>query len=320
MENNKNRKELNPEYTSRINRVIDFIEKNIDREFTLDELAQVAFFSKYHFHRIFNSFMEETLFDFIQRTRVEKAAHMLLANSETTVTSIAYACGFSSHSLFTRTFKKYFNMSPTQWRNTKSNYNQADSNDVHNISNSVKAPVYEKVYVEYTENKNSWRFSMDTQHRTVEVKDLPDITVAYVRHIGPYKGDAALFDSLFGRLCGWAGPRNLIGEGARFFTVYHDNAEITDKNRLRISVSLEVPPLTEVSGDIGKMVIRGGKYAIAHFKVRADEFQEAWSWVYGTWLPRSGYQPEDTPCFEYFPDEPKDGIYTVDICVPVKPL
>ena len=39
---------------------------------------------------------------------------------------------------------------------------------------------------------------MNTQQQTVEVKDLPEMTVAYVRNIGPYKGNPALFEKLFG--------------------------------------------------------------------------------------------------------------------------
>jgi AraC family transcriptional regulator len=320
-ENGKSNPQLNSEYKSRINRVIDYIEKNIDREFTLDELAQIAFFSKFHFHRIFTSIMNETLFDFIQRTRVEKAASLLLTNNKMSITSIAYTCGFSSHALFTRTFNKYFKMSPTEWRkNNKSNKNQTKSNIAQRKRNLKKALEYKKVHVEYTENKNYWRFSMNTQHQTVEVKELPDMTVAYVRHIGPYEGNEALFGKLFGTLCTWAGPRNLIGKDSKFLTVYHDDPKITKENRLRISVSLVVPPHTEVSGEIGKMTISGGKYALSRFVLTKDEFMQAWDWVYGTWLPQSGYQPDDKPCFELFPDEPKDGKYTVDISVPVKPL
>lgn len=161
---------------------------------------------------------------------------------------------------------------------------------------------------------------MNTEHQIVEVKELSLMTLAYVRHIGPYKGDAALFESLFGKLCGWAGPRNLIGKEAEFIVVYHDNAEITAENRLRISVSLVVPPQTEVSGEVGKMTIEPGRYAVSRFRLSGSGFQEAWSWIYGTWLPQSGYQPDDRPCFERYPEEPKDGIFTVDICVPVKPL
>lgn len=161
---------------------------------------------------------------------------------------------------------------------------------------------------------------MNTQQQTVEVKELPEMTLAYVRHIGPYKGDAALFEKLFGKLCGWAGPRNLIGKDAKFIVVYHDNPDITEENKLRISVSIVVPPATEVSGETGKMTIPSGKYAVARFSISGDEFQEAWSWIYGTWLPQSGYQPDDRLCFELYPEEEKNGKFTVDICVPVKPL
>jgi AraC family transcriptional regulator len=311
---------LNPEYRSRINRVLDYIEQNIDHEFTLDELAQISFFSKFHFHRIFSALMNETLFDFIQRTRVEKAAYLLLTDRARPVTAIAYDCGFSSSSLFNRTFKKYFLMNPGEWRQKKSNLSQVNSNSNQTESNERKVKTPPTVHVEYTENKIQWRFSMNTQQQTVEVMDLPEMTVAYVRHIGPYKGDAALFEKLFGKLCGWAGPRNLIGKDAKFIVVYHDNPDITEENKLRISVSLVVPPSTEVSGETGKMTISSGKYAISRFTLSSDEFQEAWAWVYGTWLPQSGYQPDDRPCFEIYPEEEKNGRFTVDICVPVKPL
>lgn len=45
---------LRKEYISRINLVQDYIEKNINNVFQLEELAEISGFSKYHFHRIFN--------------------------------------------------------------------------------------------------------------------------------------------------------------------------------------------------------------------------------------------------------------------------
>jgi AraC family transcriptional regulator len=62
------------EYAARINTVIDYIERNLGKKLTLDELASVAKFSKFHFLRIFNAFNGETLFQFIQRLRLEKSA------------------------------------------------------------------------------------------------------------------------------------------------------------------------------------------------------------------------------------------------------
>ena len=159
----------------------------------------------------------------------------------------------------------------------------------------------------------------------VDVKNLPDLTVAYVRHIGPYKGDGELFRALWDKLFRWAGPRGLTEQkDMKCLNVYHDNPEITDENNLRTSVCISsVPEATEVSGEIGKMNLKGGKYAVAHFEINVDQYEQAWTYVYGTWLPESGYQPDDRPCFELClnnPEEHPEKKHIVDIYVPVIPL
>ena len=158
----------------------------------------------------------------------------------------------------------------------------------------------------------------------VEVKELQEMNVAYVRHIGPYQGDSALFEGLFRRLMTWAGPRDLLADPKlQVLAIYHDNPEITDEDKLRTSVCITVPDGTEVSGEVGGMAIPGGKYAIARFELKDDEYGDAWNAVMGGWLPESGYQPDDRLCFERFHNDPKEhpeGKHVVDICVPVKPL
>ncbi len=72
--------QINDEYKSRINNVIDYIESNLKSEMTLDKLADVANFSSFHFHRIFKTIIGETLNQFIQRIRIEKAAALLINN------------------------------------------------------------------------------------------------------------------------------------------------------------------------------------------------------------------------------------------------
>jgi AraC family transcriptional regulator len=44
----------------------------------------------------------------------------------------------------------------------------------------------------------------------ITVEEMDDIHVAYIRHIGPYKGDTKLFEGLFGRLFTWSGARGLL--------------------------------------------------------------------------------------------------------------
>jgi len=49
------------EYIARINRVMDYIEKHLNEEITLDKIAQVACFSPFHFHRVFSTLTNETI-------------------------------------------------------------------------------------------------------------------------------------------------------------------------------------------------------------------------------------------------------------------
>ena len=166
-----------------------------------------------------------------------------------------------------------------------------------------------------------------TEQRTLdgqlEVKEMPAFALACIGHTGAYQGDSALFGRLFGKLAQWAGPRGLLGPDAKLITVYHDNPDVTDAEKLRISVGVSVPEETPVEGEIGKMTIPAGTYAFARFELAADEFGDAWDAVYSGWLPESGYQPTDGHCYEQYHNDPEqhpEHKMVVSICVPVKPL
>lgn len=320
--------EVNPyileEYKSRINNVLDFLEKNLEKPLTLEELASVANFSKFHFHRIFYGMTGETPFQFILRLRLERAANILVNNPRKTITEIALECGFSDSAVFARSFKSNFNCSATEWRKRKnkanSNLSKTSGNFNQTISNLNKDSFSPSMYFSSESNKLKWRTEMEL-NKSVEIKEFEKMIVAYVRYIGPYKGNAKLFENLFQKLFSWAGPRNLLDQpDMKAIVVYHDNIAITDEDKLRTSVCIPVPETTQVDGEIGKMEIQGGKYVVARFEVNALQFMEAWTWVFSSWFPSSGYQPDDGPCFELYPEPCTGDIFKVDICVPVKPL
>ncbi len=313
-------REQNPqiqiEYKNRINKTFDYIEKNISKQFSLEELADVANFSKYHFHRIFFGMVRETPFQFINRIRLEKATMMMCANPRDSISDIAFKLGFTDISIFSRNFKAYFGKSASEYRKEKlkkSNLSQEDSKSSQPENKSL-------MYFCESTNSLKWRTNMKL-NKSVEVKELQEMNVAYVRHIGPYQGNDKLFQQLWNKLFAWAGPRGLIG-GPDFksLIIYHDDPNLCEGDKLRTSVCITVPEKTAVDGEIGKMKVEGGKYVIARFEVGSEEFGLAWDWVYAQWLPESGYQPDDKPCFEMYPEEPKDGKFTVDICVGIKPL
>ncbi len=321
---NPYRQFLLEEYKSRINRVFDYIEQNLDKRFSLEELASVANFSKYHFHRIFQGMTGETPFQFILRVRLERAAIYLSANPKKTISEIANECGFSDQATFARSFKNHFKMSATTWRKNKtlykSNQGKIFNNYNQTIGNTGQGEYQSSMYYCIESKTIKWRTTMDL-NKSAEVKELPPTTVAYVRHIGPYKGDSKLFERLFNKLFTWAGPRGLAQQAdMKSIIVYHDDPEVTEAEKLRTSVAITVPEDTRVEGEVGKMVIQGGKYLVARFELSPKDFQSAWDWVYGSWLPASGYQPDDRPCFEMYTNECTKENFIADICVPVKPL
>ena len=303
------------EYAARFNRVVDYIQAHLAEPMDLAVLASVACFSPFHFHRLFHGWMGETLHDFIFRLRVERAATQLVYNSRKTVTEIALDCGFSSSSTFARAFKTFHGVSASEWRNRK--IRKTDRKDCE------AADTVRDASLQTTDGFGLFRELPMTMTLQVEVKQLAPIHMAYLRHVGPFQQDTALFERLFGNLCGWAGPRGLLGPDTKFLSVYHDNPDITEAQKLRLDVGISVPENTKVDGEIGKQTLTGGTYAVTRVRIHPQQYGEAWDALMGGWLPSSGYQPDERPCFEIGLNDPKadpEGLHHVEICLAVKPL
>ena len=321
---------MNREYTARMNRVVNYIDRNICRELTLDEIADEASFSKYHFHRIFSSITGEPLSKYIQRLRLERAASDIAANSDTPITEIALKYMFSGSAVFSRIFRSRFGMSPSEWRDggyiEYSKKSKLQSSRYQQLSKESKEISIQHDYTDI--RKKTWRISMKSQKTnldySVEVRKIGKKNLAYVRHTGPYAGNSDLFQELFTKLMKWAGPRNLFIPGeTEMLTIYHDSPEITDEEKLRLSACITVPEGTETAGEIGYMTLEEGEYAVAEFKINVEEYGEAWNSLCGDWLSESGYQFDDGYCYELYLNDPEkdpEQKHHIAIHIPVKPL
>jgi AraC family transcriptional regulator len=314
------------QYAARINRVVDYIESHLDGDLSLATLAEVACFSPYHFHRVFGAMSGEPLSKFVQRLRLERAACQLVANTARPVTEVALDAGFASSATFARAFRERFGVTAPDWRGG----GYENSKLGKTLGNAGKAYEVSSSYPDRNTGNLRWRIEMSSEETgnaieaDVEVREIEEMHVAYVRHVGPYAGDAELFGRLWGRLMQWAGPRGLMRPPeTRMLCVYHDDPGITDDERLRLSCCITVPEDTAAEGEIGRMSVGGGQYAVARFELRPDQFGDAWQAVFGGWLPRSGYQPADGPPFEWYHNdcrEHPEQLSILDICVPVKPM
>ena len=308
------------EYIHRINRVVDHVEANMDAEHSLQSLAEVANFSPFHFHRIFRALTGETLNSFVKRLRLQKAGSMLLTDYKRPVEEVATLCGFSSTPVFCRAFKDHFGKSTGEFRryHEEMDYRngQVESKNGQSISKEGQSGTLDSLYFSdefINQNRNS------TMEKKIEVKEMPGFDLIYVRHVGSFDQIGSAYEKLFR----WAGPRGLVqGPGTRTMTVYHDDPKVVDPDNVRQSACIVVDEDVKTEGEIGKMHVPGGKYVVGSFEITPDKFGEAWDAVC-RWLADSGYQPSDGYPYEYYPKEHEEGpppVFTVDICVPVKPL
>lgn len=309
------------EHISRLNRVINYIHANLGQPLSLNLLADVAGFSPFHFHHIFKSMVGETLAEYIQRARLEKSANLFLGRPGDTIKNIAVICGFSNAAAFSRAFRSNFGISPSQFRNRENgNLGKMDRKSSKDRSGE-------------TDYNSDQRTAYDTKkgHMALEidVKKLPDMHVAYIRHLEGYR--KAIPDSRIGRaferVCKWAGARDLVGPNTLVVGIPYDNPDITPTERRRYDACVTVPKgIAASQGAVGIQDIPGGKYAMCRIETRVSDaykISEMVDYMYGEWLPGSGYRADDKPPLEIYHEtvgKPVGTWICMDFCIPVKPL
>ncbi len=99
----------------RLRQVLSYIEANIAEPIQLDDLAQVAKLSRYHFSRAFQNAIGESPLAFVRRRRLETAKRML-KDTEDPLSLVAQRCGFLCQSHFSANFRKFTGRTPTLYR------------------------------------------------------------------------------------------------------------------------------------------------------------------------------------------------------------
>jgi AraC-like DNA-binding protein len=98
----------------RIANVVAYIQQHYSEHLRLEYLAQIANLSITQLERYMQRIFQLTPKQFIMKTRIEAATHLL--GQEYTISAIAYACGYADHSAFSRQFKAAVGLSPFNYR------------------------------------------------------------------------------------------------------------------------------------------------------------------------------------------------------------
>ncbi|HXU09342.1 MAG TPA: AraC family transcriptional regulator [Blastocatellia bacterium] len=99
----------------RLRRAIEFMHDNFSRELALEEIAEAAYLSEYHFARLFKQITGVTPHTYLANVRLERA-RKLLAETALPISEIASAVGYQSQSHFTKMFKAVTGVTPRAFR------------------------------------------------------------------------------------------------------------------------------------------------------------------------------------------------------------
>ncbi|MBB5019324.1 AraC family transcriptional regulator [Chitinivorax tropicus] len=319
-------KQYHQGYSQRFNRVLDHIDQHLDQSLDLSQLAAIAYFSPYHFHRMFASCMGETPGDYIRRRRLAVAAFLLSHHPQRSILEIALMVGFGSGEALARAFKSLFGHTPTAWRQG------ADQHWAEEVVAIRQRAWWQRNFDQVIRNLDQTKLqgigedvSSNSQPRKttmhVTIEHIPQRRVAYIRQIGPY-GPAigALWRNTFEP---WLQLNGLTTQTC--YGLGHDDPSITPPEKCRYDACVEVPDDFVANGQASIMILPAGRYAVMRFKGTGRDIADAWRALFSEWLPSSGMQVQCDlgPCFERYDrrverDE-ATGEFECDLCIPVRP-
>lgn len=265
------------EYERRLHRVLEYIDAHLDEPVDLAQLAGVAHFSTFHFHRIFSAHTGETLGSYLTRRRVEQAAVRLSSQPRLSVLSAALAVGFGSPEAFTRAFKKHFGCTPSQWKIRRSMHGDRESKISQTKSNRGQAKSSGNLYPAPMAQIKSSPLS-------VAVKTRLPVRIAYLRYQGPFGEAVGRFWQE--EVYPWMVSINLLG--VTRYGISHDDPQITAKNKCRYDAGVEVGQDFVPSQNAQMTTLPGGLYACTQFKGLSSEIMTTWDRILREWLPASG--------------------------------
>jgi AraC family transcriptional regulator len=259
-------------YDRRIQKVVGYICAHLQDELSVDHLSGVAGFSKFHFHRQFSEYTGFTVAQFVRITRLKRAAYQLAFDDRRPIIEIALDAGFSAPESFSRAFKEAQGQTPTEFR---------------------RAPRWAAWARDQTLPTPTRSNSMNP-----DLIQFEETRVAVLEHRGPAEH---LLVSV-GRFIAWRKScQDSPNATSRTLGIAYDDPRTTNPEDFRFDICGELKgPLHENDAGIVEKCIPGGRCAVARHIGSTDAIGQTVHALYATWLPQSGEQLRDFPCFFHY--------------------
>lgn len=277
---------MSASYETRILRVLEYIHDNPAGDLSLDQLADVAAMSRFHWHRVFRAVTGETCAQAVRRIRLHRAASALVM-TRTAIAQISQSVGYLNLGSFSRAFTEAYGKSPAAFR--KAGCHLPSRPDFQ----TGAYPMY-----------------------PVTLREEPSRRLIGFAHNGDYHLIGKEFEA-FGALCETRGLWPQMGPLA---ALYYDDPGSTPKAELRSFAGGEFHGEAVPEG-MEERHLEGGKVAVLTYTGPYSGISAAYHSMFGNWLPGSGEEPADSPCYERYLNNPRETApeeLLTEICLPLK--
>ena len=283
-------------YERRFARVIEHVHDHLDEPLDLDQLADIAAMSRWHWHRVWQACFGESVVAMVRRLRMQRAA-TALARGETDLERLAREAGYGSLTAFTRAFRQSYGLPPATYR---------DAGSHRRFDKDWTPPA----------RKRPADLGASPMHDIV-IRQEPQRVLAGIAHKGPYIEIGRAFEHLIGSLA----SRGLMDKTGMLIGFYYSDPSVVPEQELRSAAAVELRQDIALSAPLERIEVPAQRYAVLRHKGPYADMKAAYDWLYGTWLPASGHEPADGPAMEIYLNNPRDTAPSdllTDICLPLK--
>jgi len=234
-------------YRQKVNRVIDYISANLHQPLTLDKLANQINVSQRQLLRIMRSSLNESLYAYVARQRVERAVLYMQAE-KMSLSELADKVGYDNPQSFSKAFKKQFGTSPKAYMN--------------------ELQVRLEGYVKSSGNRQS--------HLQSEIVEEDNLALVYIRIIGKY-GEKEPYETAWNKLLCFLQNHQALSEETRLIGISFDDPNVTKQEQCRFYACASVQKKIAPTGAFGTIQLQKGKYAVYTLKGSYSGLQELYN-------------------------------------------
>jgi AraC family transcriptional regulator len=273
-------------YEKRVLRVLSYIHDNPAGDLSLDNLADVAAMSRFHWHRVFSAMMGQTVAQVTREIRMHRAACWLV-QKDWPVADIAARVGYPNVGSFTRVFGEEYGSSPMAFRTQGgliADPPQPQKGDY---------PMY-----------------------PVDIETHESRRIASLSHKGNYLEIGQQFQKAMTLMA----MRNLMGDVRGMLGLYYDDPNSIPEPDLRSTAGVMLAEGAEVPDVMEETTAEGGRFAVLHFTGPYAGLKGAYDYLYGVYIPEQGLELREAPAMEIYLNGPQDTApeaLKTEVCAPI---